>query len=308
MKICVVGTGGVGGYFGARLHQAGYDVTFMARGEHLKAMKDTGLILKSINGDYHAHKVSVTDKPKGYFDVVLVAVKTWQMEGVGELIASITGETSIILPLENGIESYEILSSYLTNSTLLAGLCRIFSWIEAPGIINHSAYDPAITFGEWDNSFSNALHTISEIFQKADIKYKVAEDIQLEIWKKFIFISTASAIGAVTRATFGQFRTIERTRRLIKAMLQEMVEVGECAGVALSHEHVESTLLFIDNMPEDATTSMQRDIMAGRPSELHNLIGAVVKLGEQLQVSTPSCAAVYASLIPMENTVRGNSV
>lgn len=304
MKICIVGTGGVGGYFGARMVEAGYDVTFVARGKHLKALKSKGLVLKSINGDYHAVKCNATDKPRGYFDVVLVAVKTWQIESVGDLIASITGETSIILPLENGIESYQILSSYLTNSTLLAGLCRIFSKIESPGVINHSGYDPAITFGEWNNTFSNALNTLSEIFEKASIKYKVAEDIQVEIWQKFIFITTSSAIGAATRSTFGQFRTIERTRRLVKSMLHEMVEVGECSGVNLSDKHVESTMLFIDKMPEDATTSMQRDVMEGKPSELHNLIGAVVKLGEELQIATPNCSAIYASLLPLEQEAR----
>lgn len=300
-----MGTGGVGGYFGARLVQAGYDVTFVARGEHLKAIRNKGLKLKSIQGDYHVLDAQVTDNPKGYFDVVLVAVKVWHLESIGDLVASLTGETSIILPLENGIDSYQILSNYLTNSTLLAGLCRIFSQIESPGIIHHSGYEPSITFGEWGNGFSVAINTLSEIFSKAKIEFKVAENIQLEIWKKFIFIASSSAVGAVTRTPFGIFRSVNASRQLLVAILHEMVEVGECSGVALTNEHVLNTMAFIDKMPADATASMQRDIMEGRPSELDAQIGAVVRLAKELDIATPNCTAIYAALLPQEHGVRG---
>ena len=305
MKICIVGTGGVGGYFGARLAESGYDVAFVARGEHLKAIQQEGLKVKSINGDVHLKNVRAVEVPEDKFDIILVAVKVWQMGTLGAWLPGVIHDESVVLPLENGIESAEILSSIIEPSKVLGGLCRIFSWIEAPGLIRHSAYDPSITFGELDNQKSERVETIGKIFKKSNIRFTIAEDVQREIWVKFLFITSSSAIGALTRVPYGIYRTVPESRLLLEEVLHEMVDLGIAAGIHLTKKQVESTMNFIDKMPEDATTSLQRDIMAGKPSELEGQLGAVIRLAKKLKVKVEHCNMVYSALLPQEKVARG---
>ncbi|MFB6342988.1 ketopantoate reductase family protein [Saccharicrinis sp. FJH62] len=305
MKICVIGTGGVGGYFGGRMAQAGYDVTFVARGEHLKAIQEKGLDVKSVNGDFLIHPAKATNEPDITFDLVILAVKVWQIEALEPMIKKITTEDSILLPIENGIDAPAILQKWVSPGQVLGGLCRIFSWIDSPGVIRHAAYDPSITFGELDNRVTYRVKEIATIFEKSNIKYHIAEDIELEMWRKFLFITSTSSIGALTRVPFGVFMKLPETRQLLTDVVSEMIDVGLAKGVNVTKGMIPEVLTFSDKMPADATTSLQRDIMDGKPSELEGQIGTVVRLANELNVKTDHCRLVYTALLPQEKVARG---
>ncbi|MFC0876748.1 ketopantoate reductase family protein [Saccharicrinis sp. FJH2] len=305
MKICVIGTGGVGGYFGGRMAQAGYDVTFVARGEHLKVIQEKGLDVKSVNGDFLIHPAKATNEPDITFDLVILAVKVWQIEALEPMIKKITTEDSILLPIENGIDAPAILQKWVSPGQVLGGLCRIFSWIDSPGVIRHDAYDPSITFGELDNRVTYRVKEIATIFEKSNIKYHIAEDIELEMWRKFLFITSTSAIGALTRVPFGVFMKLPETRQLLTDIVSEMIDVGLAKGVNVTKGMISEVLTFSDKMPADATTSLQRDIMDGKPSELEGQIGTVVRLANELKVKTDHCRLVYTALLAQEKVARG---
>ena len=305
MRFCVLGTGGVGGYFGGRLAQAGFPVTFAARGKHLEAIKENGLVVKSINGDIALFPVNAEEEPRGEFDCVLVATKVWQIESLRQTIQALASEGAIILPLENGIEAVEILSTMVSPRQILGGLCRIFSWIEAPGVIKHAAYDPSITFGELTNEQSERVLALSNAFTQSGIRNTIAGDIDSEIWKKFLFIASTSTVGAVTGVTFGVFNKVPESRQLLVNVVTEMVKTGMAHGVKIDERTIESTLEFTDKMPADSTTSMQRDILTGKPSELDAQLGAVLRLAARHGIAVPVCTALYASLLPRELIARG---
>ena len=305
MKICVVGAGGVGGYFGGRMAEAGHDVTFVARGKHLEAIKAEGLKVNSIDGDFLIIPAKAEENPKAIFDLVIVTIKVWQISALGNLLKDIVGDNTVVLPLENGIESVELLQQFVKPNQILGGLCRIFSWIESPGIITHGSYKPSITFGELDNSVSDRVKAIAALFDSCKFDYVIAEDIEKEVWIKFLFIASSSVVGALTRAPYGIYRTIPETRKLLLDILDEMVEVGIAKGVNVSKKMVQQTMDFIDKMPADATTSMQRDIMEGKPSELDAQLGAVLRLADVLMLRIDKCKTAYAALLPQEKLARG---
>ena len=323
MKIVIFGTGGVGGYFGGKLTQAGNDVTFLARGKHLKAIEKNGLSIRSIQGDFTIHPANVTSDPKsiGKADLVILSVKSWQLKEIADglkslcsekrfqaicnFLKSLCSEKTIFLPLENGISAPDVLKDIVAPHLVLGGLCKIFSYIKAPGIICHSGYQPSITFGELDNAHSERVQQISDILDQACIKNHIAENIETEMWKKFLFIVGTSALGAITLVPIGTFRSIPESRSVLKQVLDEIVSVGKGLNVILPENIADKTLSFIDQMPEDATTSLQRDIMEGKPSELDAQLGEVVRRGEKLNISTPALTIIYITLLPKEKLARG---
>ncbi len=208
-KIVVYGIGGVGGYFGGKLIQAGYDVTFIARGAHLKAVKEKGLHVKSINGDFIAKPTLATDDitkvPQA--DLVLLGVKSWQVKDAAKQIKTILTKNTSVLPLQNGANNADTLLTVLEKQNILAGLCKIVSKIEAPGVINHFVYEPEIIFGELENTKTERVKQLQEVFDKAGFKNTISDNIHLDIWEKFLFIATVSGIGALTRSNFGVMRS-----------------------------------------------------------------------------------------------------
>lgn len=308
MNIVVIGAGGVGGYFGGKLAQSGYKVTFVARGKHLDAIRLNGLKVKSINGDFTVHtnavsSISEIDKP----DLVLLAVKSWQVVKVAEQLKSVISDDTIILPLQNGADNADKLRTVLNEKNVLAGLCKIVSRIEAPGIIDHFAYDPEIVFGEYANEKTARLEKIKTVFDKAKIKSRISEDIHLDIWKKFLFIATVSGIGALTRSVFGAIRDDDGIRQIMYQTANEIVAIANAKGITLSNNDIELVFKVIDNLNHNTTASMQRDIMNGRPSELDNFNGYIVDMGKQLHVSTPVNTFIYNCLKPQEILSRSNS-
>ncbi|MBB3183645.1 2-dehydropantoate 2-reductase [Halomonas fontilapidosi] len=308
MKIAIMGSGGVGGYFGARLAQAGEEVTFIARGEHLAAIRHHGLALSSIEGDVTLDAARATDDPAevGVVDAVIVAVKAWQVGEAAEAIRPMVGPKTLVLPLENGVEAADILADVLGAAPVLDGLCGILAWRESPGRIRHAGVAPFVRLGARHRGQDDAARRLRDALQRAPgVSAEMPDDIQAAVWSKFLFICAMSGIGAVTRAPIGVTRALPETRSLTERLLAEIEAVARARGVNLPEDAVTRALAFIDSLPAESTASMQRDIMAGRPSELDAQNGAVVRLGREVGVATPINDMIHAALLPQERAARG---
>jgi 2-dehydropantoate 2-reductase len=308
VKICVFGTGGVGGYFGARLAQCGADVTFIARGDHLDAMREDGLRVTSIVGDVRIYPVAATDEPAdvGEVDAVLLGVKAWQVREAAEAMAPLLGSETVVVPLQNGIETPDHLKAVIGGRHVAGGLCRIISFIEVPGVIRHSGAKPFIAFGELDNRPSRRMDRLRDWFSKAvGVDVVVKPDIQRAMWEKFVMISAWSGLGAITRAPVGTLCRLPETRGLLTAMMDEAAAVAKARGSELGGGISRQQLALMDTIPPETTTSMQRDLLLGRPSELMEQNGAVVRLGGDRGIDTPVNAVVYYCLLPQELKARG---
>ncbi|MDP6580909.1 MAG: 2-dehydropantoate 2-reductase [Vicinamibacterales bacterium] len=307
MRIAVVGVGGVGGYFGARLAQSGHDVTFIARGAHLDALRRDGLRLESPKGDVEL-SVDATDDATsvGPVDAVLVAVKTWQLSDAFDVIRPMLGPATAVLPLLNGVEAPGALAAALGAGHALGGLCRIVSHLDGPGRIKHIGVEPFVSFGELDNAPTDRVESLREAFDRAPgLDVGVPADVVAAMWQKFLFIAPTSGVGAAARAPFGVMREMRQIRDLIARAMRETLQVGKASGVDLSDELIPAALDLLDAAPAGGTTSMQRDIESGRPSELEAQTGAVVRIGERRAIATPVNDFLYRVLLPQEQRARG---
>ncbi|MDH3714620.1 MAG: 2-dehydropantoate 2-reductase [Gammaproteobacteria bacterium] len=308
MHIAVLGAGGVGGYFGARLAQGGEDVVFVARGAHLEAMRADGLQIESPKGDFLLSPVKASDDTSGIgtVDMVLVAVKAWQLAEAIESIRPLLGPETAVVPLLNGVEAPGVIADALGAGHALGGLCGIIAYIDGPGRIKHVGIEPFVRLGEMDNSVSTRVAHLREAFERSPgVEVDVPADIQAAVWRKFLFIAPVSGVGAVSRATFTAMRETPATRELIERAMREALEVGRAHGVDLDDEFLAAALAALDAAPPDGTTSMQRDIESGRRSELEAQTGAIVRLGAQYGVATPVNDVLYRCLLPLERRARG---
>lgn len=308
MHIVIFGAGGVGAYFGGRLAQAGEDVTFIARGPHLEALQTNGLRVQSVAGDFAVKPARATDDPAAaaQADVVLVAVKAWQVPDAATAMRPLIGSNTVVVPLENGVEAPDQLAAVLGPKHVAGGLCRIISYIAAPGVIHHVGADPYIAFGRLDNRPSRRLEGLQAAFKRATgVTAEIPADVEVAMWRKFLLIATFSGVGAVTRAPIGVLRSRPETRSMLQRALREAYDVARARGVALDEEAIEAAVTFMDNLPPDATASMQRDILEGRPSELESQNGAVARLGAAAGVDTPLHRFIYSTLLPLELRARG---
>jgi 2-dehydropantoate 2-reductase len=307
MRIAVFGTGAVGGYFGGRLAAAGEDVTFIARGGTLQALRAHGLRVESIRGDFVVHPAKATDTPSdvGTADVVLVAVKAWQVPEAAAAMQPLLGRGTVVIPLENGVEAPDRLASVVGPEHVAGGLCHLVAFQLAPGHVRHAGLEPDVAFGELDRRESPRLEHLKRVFNRSGVKAELAPDIRVAMWEKFLFIASLSGVGAVTRAPAGVVRALPATRGLLESAMAEIVAVARAIGVHLPDDATARTMAFIDNLPEEATASMQRDILAGRPSELEAQNGAVVRLGREAGVETPVNGFIYDALLPQELRARG---
>jgi len=305
MRIAIIGTGGVGGYFGCRLAQAGNDVCFIARGRHLEVIKKNGLFLKSIKGDFHLKNVNVTSEIDNCVkaELVILAVKAWQIKEIAPRLKSVIDDNTLILPLENGVMASDELKEFLPATNVLNGLCRIISYIEEPGVISHVSIEPTIIFGRPDNLQANRLVELDSVFSSAGIKSIVADDIVAEQWKKFITICV-SALLAVTRGTYGEVRECTETRAMMHQLFDEVANVGRALGVNIEDDFVTKTMSYVDSFAYDSTLSLTRDIWEGKPSELEYQNGTVVRLAEKAGIDVPVNRFIYHTLLPMELRAR----
>jgi 2-dehydropantoate 2-reductase len=305
MKISIIGTGGVGGYFGGRLALAGNDVTFIARGEHLEAIQKKGLVVKSIKGDFIINPAKATDDINCVreSELIIVCTKAWQVKEIAKKIAPLINEETIILPTQNGVMAYEELIEFIPKRNVIGGLCRTFCKIESPGVISHMGLDPTIVFGEIDNIYTERISGLNNLFNEAGITNIVAKDIEAELWKKFIMICS-SALLAVTNTNYGELRSNPETRALVNELYKEIFDVAIAAGIKLSPELIERTMQNLDTYPPDSTSSLTRDVREGRPSEIEYQNGTVVKLGIKHGVPTPVNRFVYYCIKPSEEKAR----
>jgi 2-dehydropantoate 2-reductase len=305
MRVAIVGTGGVGGYFGAKLALGGNDVTFIARGEHLNAMKKNGLRIKGISGDFKVDQAKATDRIEeaGIADLIILGVKAWQVKEAARSLKPVLSKDTIIIPLQNGVLAAGELLEEIDSIHVIGGLCRIMSKIESPGVINHFGIDPFIVFGELNNEKTERVLKIKEIFDRSGIASKIADDINADLWKKFIAIC-AGGLLAVARSTYGEVMELKETRFMMHELLTEIYNLSQKAGININPDYVERTITVIEGFPYDSTSSMTRDIWEGKPSEIEYQNGAVVRLGKKYGIDTPVNRFIYSCILPLELKAR----
>jgi 2-dehydropantoate 2-reductase len=309
MRIAVFGTGGVGGYFGGRLAQSGHDLTFIARGEHLRAIKANGLKIDSPAGDFVVFPVKATNDvgEAGEVDLVIVAVKEWQVPEAARTMKPLVGPDTTVLPLQNVVDAVSQLAAEFGSDRVIGGLCRIVSFVVGPGHIRHEGFTPTIVIGELDNRQTERITRIEQVFKQADLEVTIAADIQVALWTKFLFIASFSGIGAIANAPAGVTRKDPKWRAQIRSAMKEIYALAHARGVNLPADSVDTVMAFVDGLPEDATSSMQRDIAAGRPSELESQNGAVVRMARETGIEAPTHELIYELLRPSEDKARGAS-
>ena len=307
MRIVVFGAGGAGGYFGAQLTRAGADVIFIARGDHLSAIRKHGLCIESPAGEAAFRPTLATDDPTqvGKADVVLVGVKAWQVTQAAEAIRPMIGPETFVVPLQNGVEAPSQLAAALGSEHVLGGLCGTFSWVTAPGRIRSVGAGNYIKFAELDNRPSDRAEQLRRVFERAGVNAEIPSDIHKALWQKFLLVTSFGGVGAVTRAPIGIIRTIPETRRLLEQCMQEVLALARARQVALADTVVADTMTVVDSLAARGTTSLQRDIMDGKPSELEFWNGAVVRLARDVEVATPLHEFIYQCLLPQEMQARG---
>ena len=307
MRIAIFGTGGAGGYFGAQLARAGEDVIFLARGAHLQAIRSRGLSVETSKGQILIQPAHATDDPKevGTVDAILVGVKAWQVPEAASTLRPMVGTETIVVPLQNGVEAPSQLATVLGAEHVLGGLCGTFSWVTGPGQIRSIGEAHFVKFGELDNRPTERVDRLRQAFERAGVKVEVPPDIQQALWEKFLLVTSFGGVGSVTRAPVGVMRAVPETRRMLERCMHEVLAVALARRVPLDDTVIAGTLAFLDSLAPGATTSLQRDLADGKPSELEAWNGAVVRLGHEPGVATPLHEFIYDSMLPLELRARG---
>ncbi|MGO4597276.1 2-dehydropantoate 2-reductase [Terrabacter sp. 2RAF25] len=292
MRIAVLGTGGIGGYFGGRLAASGHDVTFVARGPHLQAIRERGLQVASVAGDFTVNPASATDDPAtvGEVDVVLLAVKTWQLPPVLEKLPSLVGPATAVVTTQNGVEAPGQVAAVVGRGAVLPGIAKIFAVIDGPGRITHAGGPASLAFDEWEappGAPSQRVSRLREAVTASGAVSPVPDDIWAELWSKMLFVVPFGGLGAALAATLGELRTKPARRQLLRDAMREVEALARARGIRLPEKVVDGTMAFVDDQPADATTSLQRDLLEGRPSELDAWTGAVVRLAAESGVEVP---------------------
>jgi len=307
MKIVVMGSGGVGGYYGALLASRGQDVTFIARGQHLRAMQENGLQVYSLHGDLHIQPVRATDDPTqvGKADLVLFCTKTYATREAASMIKPIIGAHTTVLSLQNGVEAYEKLGELLGAEHVLPAATWISSAVEAPGVIRQVSLFRRIALGELDGTTSPRAKAVVEVFEGTGVDVRITDEILTTLWTKFIFIAVAAGMGSLTRLPIGGYRTVPETRAMMESLLGEVKAVADSLNVGLPEDIVEKTMGFVDAAEPGIKPSMQLDVEAGKPSELDSLVSVISRKGRALGVPTPTSDMVMAVLLPVDRAAGG---
>lgn len=311
MRMAIFGAGAVGAYVGGRLAQAGVPVAFVARGDHLHALAHDGLRVESPQGDFVVRPWLVTDDSTmvGIVDAVIVGVKTGQLPEVLRALPALVGPDTCVVPLQNGVEAPTKLAHAVGGQAVVGGCCRIMSVCVAPGHIQHrGGLDPSLLIGELDHRRSARVERLCQGLQQAGVTAAIPPDIQVAMWEKCVQVAAFSGVGAVTRAPVGILCTLPETRALLEQVMQEIVAVARAGHVALPADVIPTAMAQLASFPPGGTNSTQRDLMAGRPSELEAHAGAVVRLGHARGVPTPLNTFFYHSLLPLERHARGHLV
>jgi 2-dehydropantoate 2-reductase len=300
MRIAVIGTGGIGGPYGASLAKAGADVTFVARGAHLAAIRENGLRIEGDRGETHIQPARATDDIAGIgtVDIVLCCVKLWDLEAVAEQIPAILGPQTSVIPLQNGIDAAESVTRILGDEAVMGGVAFVTGAIVAPGVIRQTGTYQRMTFGELDRRISDRGRRLRDLCQAAGFEGALSTDIMVPIWEKFILLVPLSGLNALTRLPLGKWRDDPDLLSLYEAALRETVAVGLAERVRLPSDSIDKTLAMIRSMPPHHTTSMGNDLIRGNRLELPWFAGKVVDLGRRHSIPTPVNSFIYAALKP----------
>jgi|SRR5689334_5878576 len=296
MKIAVMGSGGVGGFYGGRLAHAGCDVTFVARGAHLAAMRERGLVIENeTQGDIHLPVVKVTDDPAkiGPVALVIVAVKLWDTEAAARAVRPIVGPDTAVLSLQNGVIKDDILRREFRAESVMGGVGYVATHIARPGVIHQTGRLQRMVIGEYDGRRSPRVEWLHAALLRAGIQAEISDDIRRTLWEKYVFLVGLSATTTTMRATMGPIRENAQTRSFLFDIMQEVVAVGRALDVALPEDYAKERLEFADGVPAEMTSSMHHDLQRGNPLEVAWLSGGVVQLGKQAGVPTPANRAVW---------------
>ncbi len=300
MRIAVMGAGGVGGYFGARLAHAGHDVAFVARGRHLSAMREQGLSVKSALGDVHLPKPTVTDDPAtlGWFDVVLFAVKLWDTESGAIAIKPMLAAGGVVIPFQNGVESIERIGKVVGPEQVMGGVAYIAAKIAEAGVIVHTGTMARLVFGPVLATQRPSADSLLAACKGAGINAEIAADIRKALWTKFVFLVALSGMTSATRQPIGTIRADADMRATFEAAMREAWELGRARGIALPDDLVAEQMRFGDGLPAEMKASMLHDLDAGNRLEAPWLSGAVARMAKEAGLAAPVNATLYAAVKP----------
>ena len=310
MRIAIVGAGGVGGLLAGLLARSGTEVLLVARGAALEAIRSGGVAVDSPLGRFTARPAASAEDPAalGPADAVLVAVKAWQVEGIASRLSPLVAGGGFAVPLQNGVEAAPRLAASLGEERVVGGLTHVLAWTEAPGRIRHVGAAPRVTLGERGalaGRPSARLEALAAALRGAGIEVRIAEDVEAATWEKFLLIEPWGSVAAAALAPIRALRAVPETRALLLAAMDEVSALAAARGVSLPAGLKDATLAWLDGLPAEATASMQRDIGAGRPSELGDQTGAVVRLAQAAGVPVPLHRTLLALLLPQERAARG---
>ena len=310
MRIAIYGAGGVGGYYGGVLARFGHDVSLIARGAHLAAIRAAGLGVRSPGGDFVVRPALATDDPAevGPVDAVIVAVKSLHLAPVLEGIGPLLGPDTLVVPMLNGVDAHEALVPAVGRSRMGKGLTRIISEVAAPGEIRHVGVEPYVALAEWDGARSARVDALVAALRDAGVDAEVPPDIDAAIWLKFLFVCSVGGVCGACRMPLGPVRTQPESRTLLRRAMEEIAAVAAAHGVSLQEEAVAFGMNTVDTFPPEGTSSLQRDIAAGVPSELDAWTGAAVRLGATVGVPTPVHSFIHAVLLPSEVQARASGM
>ena len=299
MRIAVMGSGGVGGYFGARLVKGGADVVFIARGAHLAAMRQHGLRIENDREPIELPKINVTDDASriGRVDLILFAVKLWDTEAAARSLLPAIGPDTGLISFQNGVQKDDMLRPIIGDAALIGGVGYVATAISKPGVIAQIGTMQRLLFGEFDGRASKRIEDFHQVCTAGGINVEISPDIRREIWQKFVFLVGLSGATTSMRMPLGQIRDNPLTRQFLLDLMKEALAVGRAHGIALPEDYAEQRLAFADGLPRDMIASMYHDLQAGKRLELPWLSGGVVDLGAAVGIPTPMNRAVRDILL-----------
>jgi 2-dehydropantoate 2-reductase len=301
MKIAIIGAGGVGGFFGAKLFASGQDVRFVARGIHLDAVQRTGLTVQSPDGNLHvpADRFTGDASSLGNVDVILFCVKTYDTAAAARGISPLLSRGTVVIPLQNGVESEQTLQRLLSETTVYSGVAYVYSTVTAPGVITEAGKPRKIQFGPISGHTADGpAATLVSALLGAGVDAEFLSDMRSALWKKFLFIAAVGGLTAVTRLTLGEILAVPRTAALLADAMREADAVARALRVPIEPGHVDAVLEKLGSYSNDTRSSLYHDLINGKPMEIEALSGAVVRYGAQLGVPTPVHEFFYAALLP----------
>lgn len=302
MKIVVMGTGGVGGYYGGLFARQGHDVFFVARGAHLKAIQENGLQILSVHGDFTINAAQAGEDPAdfGVADLALFCTKTYDTEPAVQMLLPVIGDHTLVMSFQNGVDSAERLGAVLGHQHIIGCTTWISSMIEAPGVIRQVSKFRRVVFGELDGSKTERIQALWQAWSELDLDLECVDDILKVIWTKFLYISAISGIGSLVRLELDDYRSLPETRNLMASLMREVEGLARARGIALASDIISQTLAFIDQAMPSMRPSMQLDVESGRRTELDSMIGVISRKGREIGQPTPVADMVYAILLPVE--------